>query len=128
MQLYLHPEDPECMYLVINLAARMNQDYSEERMRNLVKSKLSSIPRLIQTYHVHEGVSGPANDSINGNKPCTLVNGQVMNAICLGEVNTARRKGGNFRFKGIVHQLIPKGLGGSNFQKSLFIYLFPQGK
>lgn len=37
MQLYLHPEDPECMYLVTNSAAKMNQDYSEERMKNLVR-------------------------------------------------------------------------------------------
>ena len=37
MHLYLHPEDPERMHLMMNLTAKMNHGYSEERMRNLVK-------------------------------------------------------------------------------------------
>lgn len=39
MQFYLHAGDPECMYLVMNLAARMNHGYSEGRMRNLVNNQ-----------------------------------------------------------------------------------------
>lgn len=39
MQFYLHAGDPEGLYLVMNLAARMNHGYSEERMRNLVNNQ-----------------------------------------------------------------------------------------
>lgn len=57
--------------------------------RILLRTRLSSIPRLIQPYHVCERVNDTANASINGNKPCTLVEWWVMIAIHLGVVNTA---------------------------------------
>lgn len=129
MQLYLHPEDPECMYLVMSSAAKMNQDYSEERMKNLVRdwtvinSQTDTTLSCMWRGQWHNQCFNKWNQALHFGGTMW-----VVIAIYLGEVSTAQRKRIHFHFKETILHLIPKGLGGSNFQKSSFIYLLPHKK
>lgn len=75
----------------------------------LLRTELSSIPRLIQPYHVCEGGWGgqwPAYNSINENKPWTLVEwtGHDCNVSWRGQYSH------EVLYKGTILHVIPKGL------------------
>lgn len=125
MRLYLHPEDPERMPLMMNLTAKMNHGYSDERMRNLVKDWAVINSQTDTTLSCMWG--GQWHSQCFSKWKQALHFGGMMGH----DRNTSWRSKyspKNFHFKGAILHLIPKELGSSNFQKSSFIYLLPQKK